>query len=352
MAASIDFDSAYRALKRQAPAPVFYLTGDEELLKEEIVDLILATSVDAASKDFNFDVRMAGELDGESFHSLVETPPMLAERRVVVVKNIELWRKNAKVWQVVHRYLEHPSHSTVLVITHGCDQKPMREIAKHSVHVALEPLNHRRQLRWIKVRAERAGFELADDAAEHLLKVVGGNLSLLAAEVDKVAAITAEGESIGASEIADLVGVRHGETHHDWIEAVLMRDTLRAATILPIVMANSGVSGVRLTATLGTGLIGVRLARAYLDDGDSPGRIEGTIRRAVRRAKIEWMFRDTKDPFAVWARAAGQWTTREIDDALRAAYECDKALKSTTISDERGTITELLLKMSRIEVAA
>ena len=352
MAASIDFDSVYRALKRQAPAPVYYLTGDEELLKEEIIDLILTSVVDAASRDFNFDVRMAGDLDGESFHSLVETPPMLAEQRVVVVKNIELWRKNSKVWKVVHAYLEHTSQSTVLVITHGRDQKPMREIAKHAVHVALEPLDHRRQLRWIKVRAERAGFKIADEAAEHLLKVVGGDLSLLASEVEKVAAIATEGESMGAGEIADLVGVRHGETHHDWIEAVLLRDTPRATAFLPIILAGSGVSGVRLIANLGTGLIGVRLARAYLDDGNSPGRIEGTIRKAVQRAKIGWMFRDTKDPYAVWARAAGLWSTREINDALRAAYECDKALKSTTVSDVRGTITEMLLKMSRIEVAA
>jgi len=352
MAASLDFDSAYRALKREAPAPVYYLTGDEELLKEEIIDLVLAATVDPASQDFNFDVRMAGDLDGESFHSLVETPPMLAERRVVVVKNIELWRKNAKVWKVVHSYLEHPSHSTVLVITHGREQKPLREIVSRAVHVALEPLNHKRQLRWIKLRAERSGFELRDDAAEHLLKVVGGDLSLLAAEVDKVASIAADGELVGVDEIVNLVGVRHGETLHDWIEAVLLRDIPRAVSILPTVLAASGVTGVRIIATLGTGLIGVRLARAYLDDGNSPARIEGTIRKAVQRAKTGWMFRDAKDPYGLWARAAGVWNAREIDAALRAAYECDKALKSTTVSDERGKIMEMVLKMSRIEVAA
>jgi hypothetical protein len=52
------------------------------------------------------------------------------ERRVVVVKNIEMWRKNAKVWKVVFSYLEHPSLSTVLVITHGREQQPMRERVK------------------------------------------------------------------------------------------------------------------------------------------------------------------------------------------------------------------------------
>ena len=49
MAASLTFDSAYRALKRQEPAPVYYLTGDEDLLKEEIIELVISSAVDAAS---------------------------------------------------------------------------------------------------------------------------------------------------------------------------------------------------------------------------------------------------------------------------------------------------------------
>jgi len=352
MAASLNFDSAYRALKRPERVPVYYLTGDEELLKEEIIDLILDGAVDAASRDFNFDVRTAGDLDGESLHSLIETPPMLAERRVVLVKNIEQWRKNAKVWEVVYNYLESPSPSTVLILTHGQGQQPLKDIVRCAAHIALEPLDHERQLRWIKVRTERAGFGLENEAAIHLLHVVGSDLSVLAMEIDKLAAIATEGEELDASAVADLIGVRHGETQHDWIEAVLIRDTPRAVGILSTVLAGVGVTGVRLIATLGSGLVGVRLARALLDDGKSPARIEGMIRKIVQSARVGWTFREWNDPYALFARAAQLWTTREVDDALLAAYECDKTLKSTTVSDERGTITEMLLKMSRIEVAA
>ena len=352
MAAPLSFDSAYRALKRQAPAPVYYLTGDEDLLKEEIIELIISSTVDVASRDFNFDVRLAGELDGEGLHSLVETPPMLAEQRVVVVKNVEQWRKNAKVWQVVYKYLENPSPSTVLVLTHGPDQKPNRDIAKSAAHVALEPLNYQRQLRWIRARTERAGFGLTEQAAEHLLNVVGNELAMLSTEIDKLAAVATEGETLDTGAVADLVGVRHGETQNDWIEAALIRDMPRAIGILDTVLAGAGITGVRLIATLGTGLVGVRLARALLDDGKPAARIEGLIRKTVQNAKTGWTFRDWNDPYALLSRAAAHWTTREIDDALFTAYECDKTLKSTTVSDVRGTITEMLLKMSRIEVAA
>lgn len=351
MAASLNFDSAYRALKRHAPEPVYYLTGGEELLKEEIIDLILDQAVDAAGRDFNFDLRSAGDLDGERLHSLVETPPILAERRVVVVKNLEQWRKNAKVWQVVHKYIENPSPTTILVLTHGSDEKPIKDIAKHSVHVTLEPLDHQRKLRWIKLRTARAGFGLAEGAAEHLLNVVGSDLAALATEIDKLAAISTDGEIVDKTVVADLVGVRFGETQYDWIEAVLTRDTPRAVGMLDRVLCGAGVTGVRLTATLGTGLVGVRLARAFLDDGAPAARVEGMIRKTIQSAKTGWTFREWNDPFALLARAAGFWTTPEVDDAIRAAYHCDIALKSTTVSDARGTITDMLLAISRIEVA-
>jgi hypothetical protein len=40
-----------------------------------------------------------------------------------------------------------------------------------------------------------------------------------------------------------------------------------------------------------------------------------------------------------------RWPARRIGTALRAALEADQALKSTTISDERGVLTDLVLRI-------
>lgn len=352
MAATLSFNSAYRALKKHGPAPVYYLSGVEDVLKDEIIELVLDAAVEEASRDFNLDVRNAGDLTGESFNALVETPPMLAEKRVVIVKGIEQWRKNAKVWEVVERYLKIPSPTTVLVLTHGADQKINKEIAKQATHVLLESLDPERQRRWIAVRAERAGFAFTEDAVEHLLSTIGPDLSSLATEIVKLAAISSEGESLDADKVAELVGVRRGETLHDWVHAVLRHDTVRATAMLDTVLSASGVTGVRLVNVLGTGLIGVRLARELADEGASAARVESSIKGILKRTRLTWTLRDWNNPARLWARVAESWTTAEIDVALRTAYECDKALKSTTVSDEHGTLMEMLLRMSRIEVAA
>ncbi|UCG88642.1 MAG: DNA polymerase III subunit delta [Gemmatimonadota bacterium] len=351
MAAPLSFDSAYRTLKRDTPAPVYYLTGDEDMLKQELVDLVVSQTVDPAGRDFNLDIRSAADLNGEGFHTLVETPPMLAERRAVVIHNIGQWRRNAKVWQVVYRYVENPSPTTVLVLVTASGEKPDKRLAQATTHIAVQPLNPDRLRRWIGVRSERAGFGMTDGAAQHLLKAVGSDLSALAMEIEKLAAIAQPGIPVDADDVAQLVGIRRGETPQDWVDAVLLRDILRAAEMLEPVLATAGVTGVRILMALGSGLVGVRLARALIDEGLPLQKLEREIFNAIRICRPAGLT-SWKDAARLWASAARQWSSGEIEEALRLAYQCDRSLKSTTLSDARGTILDLLLSLSPIVKAA
>lgn len=345
MAAALTFDSAYRALKRDAPAPVYYLTGDEELLKDEIITLVVERTLDRSSRDFNLDVRSAADLSGEELHALLETLPMFAERRVVVVKGLEQWRKNAKIWQVLLRYLEHPSPTTVLVLLHSAGEKPDKRLSAKAVHVVLRALAPHRVQRWIARRAEQTGFRLTEDAAEHLQSAVAGDLAELASEIDKLGAAAAENETVGEDVVTAFVGVRRGETLHDWVDAVLMRETANAVEMLDTVLSGAGVTGVRILNTLGIGLIGVKLAVALRERGYTEGRLRNSLFNVIRAAR-PFGLRGWKDEAALWARAAEGWTSADVRTALRAAYDCDVALKSTTLTGERGTIVDMLLQMN------
>ena len=116
-------------------------------------------------------------------------------------------------------------------------------------------------------------------------------------------------------------------------------------------LAAAGVTGVRMLSALGTGLVGVRLGVALLQDGMPFSRVERDLFNAIRSCRL-FGLRSWKHEAAVWAGAAQRWTTPGIARALSLAYECDRALKSTTLSDEKGTLTGLLLNLSPIEEAA
>ena len=94
--AALTFDALLKGLKPTggaAPNPVYYLHGEEDVLKEEAVRALLERAVDPAARDFNLDTRAAADLDPEALRALVDTPPLLAERRAVVLRGIEQLNK-------------------------------------------------------------------------------------------------------------------------------------------------------------------------------------------------------------------------------------------------------------------
>jgi DNA polymerase-3 subunit delta len=335
------FDALLRSLKQGAPDPVYYLHGEEDVLKDEAVRALLERAVDPAARDFNVDHRAAADLDPEAFHALVNTPPMLAATRVVVIRGIEVLRKTAKVRQELLRYLEAPNPTTVLVLVHGSGEAPDAELARRATTVGVEPLPPERVQRWMAHRGRQLGLALAPDAAELLLAAVGGDLSTLARELEKLAPL-APGRAVTRDEVAALVGVRRGETLQDLVDAVLERRPAVAARLVDPVVEQAGMTAVRVVGALGTALIGTALARAELDRGTARGRLEAAL-LAHLRAVRPYGLGNWEQTAARWARWAEGWTSADLAAGLRLALRADYALKSSTLSREEGILEQLVL---------
>lgn len=342
---ALSVTAARHAVERGDIDPVYYVTGDEEILKDELVDLLIHEALDPSSRDFNLDVRAAADLTAESLHTLVETPPMLAERRVAVVRNLEQWRKNSKPWQTLGSYLQRPSPTTTLVLVHGAGQPADDALARHATHVAADPPDAKGLLEWVRSRATRLGMTLEDAAAGHLVASCGGNLSHVAMEMDKLAAAALGAGPVSVDTVALYVGVRRGETPADWVGAVLARDIPRAVDLLDIVLQQSGVTGVSLLNSLGTALVGTRLAAALREAGQAERQIVGSVTDTLRRQRVRTAGR-WGDDARLWAAAAAKWSAAELDTAIAAAHRADGLLKGSTVSDARATLYNLLLSCS------
>ncbi len=352
MAASLSFDDACDQVKRGRLAPVFYLTGAEAVLRDELIDLVVEHALDPAGRDFNVDRRNAADLDGESLHALIETPPLLAERRVVVVRGLEQWRANAKVWQVLERYLERPSETTVLLLADRAEKKPRAAIAQRAVHVALEPLSGEETARWARARAEHAGLSLQPDALRCLVSTVGNDLDQLALEIAKLAAAAAGDAPLSEEAIRPYLGVPRGESIFDWVAAVLRRDVALATGMVGPVLAAPKASGVQMVTLLGVALLGTMVARRALDAG-GPSRVRNAIFQQLKATKPValrgWAWGDAAQ---LWSEAAPRWSVQELAHGLRAALAADRALKATTVSGEEGILTQLVLELGAKRAAA
>ena len=339
---ALSYDALLRRLKPGAtPDPVYYFHGDEDVLKDEAVRALVELVVDPSARDFNLDRRSAADLDPGAFHSLVNTPPMLAPRRVVVLRGLEDLKKTSKARQEVLRYLAAPSPTTLLVLVQGAGTPPDPELARGATTVAVEPLPPARVLKWMAHQARQLRLRLEPDAAELLAAAVGNDLGALAQELGKLSAL-AIGRSATRDDVAALVGVRQGETLQDFVDAALERRAAAAARLVEPVLEQAGMTGVRMVTALGTAVLGTALARAELDRGTTSPRLESVVLSAVRAAR-PWGVGNWQDTASRWARWATLWSAAELRGALRLALTADRALKSSTVTDERGILMQLVL---------
>jgi len=207
----------------------------------------------------------------------------------------------------------------------------------------MDPLAAERVPRWIQHRLTTLGIALAPDAAELLLKAVGNDLTTLSRELEKLAALAAgTGRSVTAEDVSSLVGVRRGETVFDLIEAALERRVARAAQLVEPVLEQAGMSGVKIVSLLGTHLVGTALARSERDRGLPLARLPDALYRQIQSVR-PYGLRSYKEEAARWTAWSGLWSARELGHALRAALAADNALKTATVSDDRGILTQLVL---------
>src|SRR5437762_6272083 len=303
---ALTFGALLRSLKRGVPDPVYYLHGDEDVLKDEAVRALVDRAVDPAARDFNLDQRSAPELDAEAFHALVNTPPMLATRRAVVVRGLEQLKKTAKLRQELLRYLESPNPTTLLVLVQAAGEPPDPELVRRTTAVAVEPLPPARVERWMAHRARQLALTLAPEAGALLRDETGSDLAALARKLGKLAALAGGGAQPATREdVAALVGVRRGETLQDLVDATLERRAADAARLIAPVLEQSGMSGVRMLTALGTHLVGTALARADHDHSTPHARLAALLLSHLKPAlpirRVSWEGTATR-----WARWAAR----------------------------------------------
>jgi cell division septation protein DedD len=119
----------------------------------------------------------------------------------------------------------------------------------------------------------------------------------------------------------------------------------RAVALLNRVLAQPGVSGVKLVTHLGTALVGLGIARVLYDKGTRGPALENAVFKTLLKVRPFGLL-GYKEEAARWARWAPHWSRVRLAAALRVARDTDLALKSTTVSNERGLLTDLVLRLT------
>jgi DNA polymerase III subunit delta len=322
----------------QARGGVFYLHGEDLFRKDEAVREIVAAHLDPATKDFNFDPLRGTEVDPETLASVIATPPMMAEWRVVVVREMEGLASSKKAREILMGVAKAPPPGLALVLSctvpQGSKAKLYRELAKLAQSVEFRAFSEADVPGWILARAREVhGIAIEVDAAQALAAAIGTNLGILVRELEKLTDFVGERKKITVADV-EAAGTRlPAQDRWRWLDLVADRELERALSTLGTLMAQ-GENGVGLVIALTTQCLRLGIAagegRAALESALPPHQ-KWLAKRAVQQAK--------------------KWSLAEIDMALEGLLRVDRMLKSSPHSDEHFLEEWLLGMLARAEAA-
>lgn len=203
-------DEFFVSLKQGVPKVCYLFEGEEEYLKERALEQLRAQILSGPMGSMNETV-----LNDPSADELIpccETLPMMADRRLVIVKDSSLLssskeggkRSDKDADQIVN-YLKRLPDSVCLVFfcrgkANGT-RKLYKQIVKMDAAVQFEQLRNDALIKWIAREMKAYGKQVSRTTAEKLIFFAGNELASLKAEVAKVCAFAGDRETVEESDI-------------------------------------------------------------------------------------------------------------------------------------------------------
>jgi len=331
----IRYDQLARTLKDKPSGGVFFFYGDEDFFREEAIGRVVSHYLDDATRDFNFDQLRGSDVDADALASTLATPPMMAEHRVVVVRDAQGLSQKGR--DAVEAAAKKPEPGTVLVVSasipSGSKAKFYDELKKAAVSTEFAALSADDAPEWLMDEASGSyGVELDADAARAIVTAMGVDLGMLVAELKKLVAYAHDRKRISLDDVKAVGGAIPRADRWAWFDLVAERRFREAIDILPILL-EQGDNGVGLVIGMGGVLLKVGIACA-----GGQRALEAELKPFQR-----WMARRI-------VPQARKWTLPEVDRALSELLRADRLLKSASMSD-RQAMEELLLRLWAIRPA-
>lgn len=321
-----------RSLRSDRNGGVYFLHGEDAHSREEAVSRVVDAYSDAATRDFNLDQLRGADVSAEAIASILATPPMMAEWRVVVVREVQ--GLSVKAREAVEGVLAGPPAGLVLVLSGtipaGSKARFYTELQRHARSVEFGVVSPHDAPGWLIERAHaQHGAELSPDAARAMVSGIGADLGILAAELAKVVAFCGDRATITLDDVRAVGGVLPQQDRWAWFDLVGERRFAEALRTVPLLL-NAGESAVALVIGMGTQLLRIALVCA-----GGQAALERELKPYQR-----WLARRV-------VPQARQWTSAELDGALGELLRTDRLLKSASLTD-RQALEELILRLAEI----
>lgn len=314
-----DLRTLQQALDRKGVAPLYLIYGDELYLVDEALKVLRRKALSPGAEDFNYDRFMAPEATPAQVRDAVEMLPAMAERRLVIYKNVDALKDDA--WEGLMPSIESPIDSTCLIlVANKIDKrkKIFKTLMSHAVVVELKKPFENQVPTWIDYIAGMHGIAMNNEAISAMQQLVGSNLSEINNEMQKIRASIGDRKNATIEDVMRVVSKARIESVFNLTDAIAKRDRAQALLCLANLLEN----GQNESGIVSLILRHVRIL-AQVREGQKKGLSSFKLSQSV--GVPEFFMKQ----YLSQSRA---WDEKKINFTVKALYETDKALKSSPIA--------------------
>lgn len=197
-------------------SPLYIVYGTEPLLQKALLRLLAQTVLAEGDNVLNYAVFDLEQVPVEHLVQDAETPPFMAEQRLIVGKNAWFLTGTKGKTAVDHHvdalvaYSKAPMESSVVVLTVEHEKlderkKWVKQLKQNSHVIQLTPLKHGKLRTWVRENVKQKGADITTEAIETLLLRTGESLQLLDQECEKLVTYAGTGGTVTPDMVETLI---------------------------------------------------------------------------------------------------------------------------------------------------
>lgn len=298
---------------------LYFLYGDEQFLIDEslrsLTDAVLGDSI----RDFNLNVFYGGDADAVAIRDAIETLPMMAPNRLVIVK--EAQELNEKDWTALEPVIDSPVDSTVLIfVATKVDKRKkfVKRIQESGNLVEFKRPYDNQVPDWIISIGKRHKLKLSGEVVEVIHQVVGSNLTDINSELLKLSQFLGEKNTPTVEDVLSVMSRARVDTVFDLTDAIGNNDRARALDCL-VNLLDHGQNEVGVLALISRHM---RILKT-VKEGQREG-LQGA--KLSARAGVSPYF------LKQYLEQSKGWPDSKIEQTFAALLDTDRALKSSPVS--------------------
>lgn len=316
--ATVDVQQVMKALAKNQVEPIYLLVGEERYFSERCLSQLRHCVVSDDMREFNEDIFYASEINMERVVDALQTLPVMAPRRLVILKEAHLLAE--KDWAQLDQIKDISSETTVFVlVAHQLDRrkKSIKRWLDAGILVECQTPQDAARAGWIRSMSEEKGLQLDKEALGYLVQMGGNSLEELDRDLDKLFLFFGEPTRLGLADVARVLERNREESIFALAESVGKKDRPQALFLFHR-LQSQGESEIALVALL------ARQLRILL-------KIKEAQKLGLKGPTLAAKVGINNYFLPNYLQQAQLWSSTELGQALVSLADIDRQLKSSAL---------------------